>query len=472
MVQVISMRPAQSGAAAAGEGFYKGFSSGLNAQLQDMMYQKQLMRQSEANEAINQKSFKIKSPLPPNILAQILMQQSELSGHPIPGFGPMVENANQPINGNVVQQELQPKRTLPFGMPPMLEIQDVPAAGRGIVSNASNLPQVKQPPPIMGKSQDDMVEAMNREIEEVSDRYRKEKMGLGKGGKLYSQLTSKENSEINQIIQKYRTQAGLEKNKAALSKQEWDKKQKIIDREEAKTKKYREDMGLREESLAKRKQAIEMSREAVERGNVEPFSLGHIASILGVPEAAGTNAAEMMAGNKIHLLAALAPIGGRYNVYLEQQMTGAYPMVGRSKAGNLIAIDAADAQYKTDEAYLDAYHLISDKYDKDPNYGYFPEKAKAEVEKLVKPRLKNIRNEMFLKFQEDRESDEPVERMAQHIEKQMHKTPLTHKRAVAIMTKAKNDLTRALNREPNEDEVVNYFEQLVRDNNYFRVEEQ
>jgi len=247
------------------------------------------------------------------------------------------------------------------------------------------------------------------------------------------------------------------------------KKEIIANAQEA-TKDFRSAMHEKEASLAPRKQSIEVTRDAILRGNVEPFSAGHIASIFGLPEVAGQDAAQMMSGVKTLVVHNLSPISGKQNVYLEQMMAGSYPQIGRTKEGNLIAIDSADGLYKIDEAYVEAFNQVYDKYMNDPHYGYFPEKGEREVNNAVKSKLKNIRDSMFLQLQDDREINIPEEQMTK-MEKQFMPTPLTNKRAKGIMTKAEKDLSKALNRDPTKEEVIGYYEQLVEKNNYFKVKQ-
>ena len=115
---------------------------------------------------------------------------------------------------------------------------------------------------------------------------------------------------------------------------QYNKKQKEIDRAEENTKKFREGLSAKEETLPQRQQALDITIDAIQRGSLGPLSINHLASMFGMY---GEDAKQLLSGVKTSLLSDLSPIGGKQNVYLEQMMAGSLPQIGTTQSGNLIA---------------------------------------------------------------------------------------------------------------------------------------
>lgn len=238
-----------------------------------------------------------------------------------------------------------------------------------------------------------------------------------------------------------------------------------ISQADAQTKDFRENVSAIRQTLINRENDLNQQREAIERGNFGPLSLPHLATIFGLPESAGTDSKQLSAAVKNSVYDKLKTITGIKNVFLEQITMQAFPQIGSTKEGNLIAVDEAKMSIELDKALADSFDRVYEKYENDPKYGYFPYKAIKEVYDGTKKEAMQIADKYKVKIQEDRES-QVSDNALMNLERQPIKTPLTQRRSDAIVLKAESDLKRATGKTPTKEQVLQYASQLVRDNNY------
>lgn len=267
-------------------------------------------------------------------------------------------------------------------------------------------------------------------------------------------------------LQKEKREAGAQAETIGLKKRtlEGVEKERIISRADAKTKDLRELVSAISPTLINRKSDLEQQRDAIQRGNFGPLSLPHLATIFGLPESAGTDAKQLSAAVKNSVYDKLKTITGVKNVFLEQITMQAFPQIGSTKEGNLIAVDEAMMSIELDEVLVDSFNRINEKYENDPKYGYLPDKAIKEVYDGAKKEAVQIADKYKIKIQEDRES-QVSDNSLMNLDRQPIKTPLTQRRSNAIVMKAETDLKRSI-KNPTKEQVLQYAGQLLRDNNY------
>ena len=284
--------------------------------------------------------------------------------------------------------------------------------------------------------------------------------------------TSKETPERKREIKKAWDAVQRDKREertveALESKVKGTEKERVVKRADEHTKAFRDEISKKSSSIGHRQQAIDITRDAIKRGNMGHMSIAHIADMFGMQ---GADAKQLQSGVKTLIISGLSPIGGKQNVYLEQMMAGSLPQIGSTQNGNLISIDSAQSALDIDQAYVDTFNELNEKYLDDPKYGYLPEKAVREFDKLVKPKLEKIRDNTMLKLQEDREFGMSEQDMFK-LSKQSFPTPLTDKKQDALIDRAKWELKKARpGKEPSPDEVMRYAMQLAKNNNYIYKE--
>ncbi len=247
------------------------------------------------------------------------------------------------------------------------------------------------------------------------------------------------------------------------------KKQDVIQRADKKIEPIVKEIQEKSADIPARKAAVRLQRDAIERGNFGPLSVDHILTALGIDESVSKDASQFKFAIKSNLLDSLAQATGRPNQYLEQLFVGASGEIGATKEGNLILADGAANRIALDELKVDTWDEIENKYLNDPNYGYVPEKAAKEYRQKVRESSRILEDNLMLKIQEDRESQMSKQQLM-NLTPNATPTPLTPKRARAIFTKAMTSLQKALGREPTKQEISKYYDQLIKDNNYFEEE--
>lgn len=139
MVQIIPMERAPSLSQALGAGLGQGLSQGINYGIQDMLQQKSNAKQNKSLLAalgpettkslgLNEADVDKFAGLDPKIFMSVLdMKRQQMSLRDLSS-----SQLNSPLNrpgneGSIEREQIPTKRTLPPGIAPMLEYQDIPA---------------------------------------------------------------------------------------------------------------------------------------------------------------------------------------------------------------------------------------------------------------------------------------------------------------------------------------------------------
>jgi len=143
-------------------------------------------------------------------------------------------------------------------------------------------------------------------------------------------------------------------------------------------------------SLPATEAALQLSRNAIESGELGPWSANNLASILGRPELLSASGAALNLAAKENLLGNLARVSGRaQNKWLEQVALSAFPRAGQSMAANLTIQEGIEADLALRKAQSDAYDLISQQDMQKQGY------EGADIEKRVNEAIRPIEDEIL-----------------------------------------------------------------------------
>jgi hypothetical protein len=242
-------------------------------------------------------------------------------------------------------------------------------------------------------------------------------------------------------------------------------KAKIIAESQKATAPYRERMKNIEQTLAVRKAALGEQFDAIRRGDFGAWSPSHLATIFGMPELASADAAQFDAAKKRLVLEDISSVTGRQNVYLDTFVVNALGQIGSEKANNLIRTDSAKYKIDLEEQEAKIYDEISKKYESDPSYGYFPEKAEREIKERLAPIAEQLQKDLMIRIQEDREFEIPDEDLLNQPREKIP-SPLTDRKRKAFLTKAEDMLTKENGKPPKPENVVKLAADLIKKKNY------
>jgi len=184
------------------------------------------------------------------------------------------------------------------------------------------------------------------------------------------------------------------------------------------------------EALPLKKSALVASRNAIESGDVGPFSFNAIADAIGgiTGDAIRTaSGAALNFAGKENLIANITRVSARaQNKFLEQQISLAFPKTGQSKESNLTVQTLLEQDYLMAQAYHDEYARIAQE---DINkYGFTRqglaqrarEASKVKEDQIIKSTSYTLRE-----IQESEKGDQWLQK--QKMKKVTQGTPLTSK---------------------------------------------
>lgn len=153
---------------------------------------------------------------------------------------------------------------------------------------------------------------------------------------------------------------------------------------------YRKHITGVKRSIPKKEAALNLSRNAIESGELGAWSANNLAGILGRPELLTASGAALNLAAKENLLGNLARVSGRaQNKWLEQVAIGAFPRAGQSEYANLTVQEGIEADLALDKAEAEAYDLISEQDMKKQGY------EGADIEKRVTAAVQPVEDEIL-----------------------------------------------------------------------------
>lgn len=154
--------------------------------------------------------------------------------------------------------------------------------------------------------------------------------------------------------------------------------------------------------------ALDLSRDAIESGEIDRFSPGVLSTLPGLPEPARralqtAKSAQLATAGKEFLFSNLSRLSAKaQNIYMEQRVGSMFPQVGQSKEANLTTQEILEGESALDKVYLKAFDGEAQK-DMD-QYGYIRKDIDKRVDDIIKPLDKEILNRTAFRTREIEES--------------------------------------------------------------------
>lgn len=141
--------------------------------------------------------------------------------------------------------------------------------------------------------------------------------------------------------------------------------------------------------------ALDLSRDAIESGEVGRFSPSSLASLPGLPEPArsalqSAKGAQLATAGKEFLFSNLGRLSAKaQNIYMEQRIGSMFPQIGQSEEANLTTQEILEGESALDKVYLNAFDKESQK-DME-QYGF----VKKDIDKRVDNAIKDLDREIL-----------------------------------------------------------------------------
>lgn len=199
-----------------------------------------------------------------------------------------------------------------------------------------------------------------------------------------SSWSDNELAQLNAVDSKLgRTAIDLKKNSRKQFESNRDFEYKRAGKILEKTDEQRESVGIK-------RQALQTIRNAIESGNVGPWSGDYLADTLGVEAFRSLEGAALKTATKEFLLGNLSRAGSRPNQWIEQQIGDMLVKIGRPKGANL----ATTTMLESEIALQDKRIQVTDQLEKAyrDSLGYVPGSIGSEIDKAMKPFEDNQRD--------------------------------------------------------------------------------
>lgn len=204
-------------------------------------------------------------------------------------------------------------------------------------------------------------------------------------------------------------------------------------------KDYAKEVRTLRTQLPHKESALNIMRQAIEN-NEGGLNADYIAKRMGFEPLLGLEGAVLQTGLKEFLLSNIGRAGSRPNMWLEQQISGMLPQLGRSKEANLAVTEALESETKMQRKKLELHDALADEYKK--SLGYVPEDIETEVDKRLKPVWDAENGKLAYKIQQLREQERGFDSL-QVLKKVPKGTPLTLEKANVFLERSKNNPEKA-----------------------------
>jgi len=220
--------------------------------------------------------------------------------------------------------------------------------------------------------------------------------------------------------------------------------------------------GLRK-SVPKMKNALALSRDAVESGEVGRFSLANLAERTGIHELQTAKGAALVTAGKENLFGNLSRASAKaQNQWLEQRMTTMFPRIGQDEEANETVQSILEGEVALDEAYLNAYNqLAKEDWEK---YGYVRGDIEQRAREAFAPMEEKIVDKTSFKTREVYEREKGLTWLSEHANQKVSKgTYLTPQMLKVMKNKAGGDIETAIKNAkrlgytiPNQEEILEW----------------
>lgn len=285
----------------------------------------------------------------------------------------------------------------------------------------------------------DLMGSQDDERQDLSNQLRESTQGRESRNALMGSRAGEEPELSDQQIQALEiARPGLGRTTADLQNKRYQKQLEERKFHSEKIKKYEEGIEELRERLPYKESAIRMINDAVLSGP-QGLSLDYIAQVSGYEPLMSLKGAQLQAGVKEFLLSNIGRAGTRPNQWLEQQISGMLPKIGRSKEANLAVSEALKAETEMEKRKLQIYDDLSEKYEKE--LGYVPKNISRSVDQVLKPMWDLANEKLSYRIKELQESEDPDS--LKQFKKVAPGTPLTLQKAKAFLDKYKGDEEKA-----------------------------
>lgn len=178
-------------------------------------------------------------------------------------------------------------------------------------------------------------------------------------------------------------------------------------------------------NLSKKEMSLDLSRNAIESGEVGALSLANIAKRLNIPEWQTMKGAQLETAIKENLLSNMSRISAKgQNIWFEQRLNSMMAQIGKSKEANLAAQEILEGEVALDHAYLNNFDKIAEEDQKKYNF------VKKDIAKRARDQTKPFEKEIMQRTAYRLKEQEELEKGLSSIKKQVGKnvikgTPLT-----------------------------------------------
>jgi len=178
-------------------------------------------------------------------------------------------------------------------------------------------------------------------------------------------------------------------------------------------------------SLSKKEMSLDLSRNAVESGEVGGLSLANLAKRLNIPEWQTMKGAQLETAIKENLLSNMSRVSAKgQNIWFEQRLNSMMAQIGKSQEANLAAQEILEGEVALDRAYLTNFDKISQ--DDMQQYGFVKKDIAKRAREQSKPLEKEIMQRTAYRLKEQEEQEKGLPSLQKSIGKNVIKgTPLT-----------------------------------------------
>lgn len=178
-------------------------------------------------------------------------------------------------------------------------------------------------------------------------------------------------------------------------------------------------------SLPKKELALDLSRNAVESGETDYFSLNKLADATGIDLFRTAKGAQLIAAGKENLLSNMSRASAKaQNVWFEQRLNSVFPKIGQSNEANMTVQEMLEGEELLDRAYLNSFDKIAS--EDTEKYGYERKDIKKRAFDEIKPIERQIIKRSSYKMKEIEEREKGLSKMKSEVGKNVIKgTPLT-----------------------------------------------
>ncbi|SRR6266851_640852 len=179
------------------------------------------------------------------------------------------------------------------------------------------------------------------------------------------------------------------------------------------------------ESIPRKESALNLSRNAVETGNVEYFSPDKLADATGIDLFRTSKGAQLITAGKENLLSNMARTSAKaQNIWFEQRLNSMFAKIGQSVEANLTTQEMLEGELAMDKAYQEMYDRMSTQDESE--FGFVKKDIDKRVHNAIKDQEKTIFNRTNYRLRELEEQEMGIEKLRDKVGKNAIKgTPLT-----------------------------------------------